>query len=105
MNKTKKQAKSFIYYSVVAMLILMLLNAFVFPTLLEQQVTQVDYSTFLNQVERGAVIEAEIQDTRIIFTAKDEAEQNSTYSTGTINDPDLVNRLYSAGVKFSQVIP
>ncbi|GAB6155936.1 hypothetical protein JCM17380_46880 [Desulfosporosinus burensis] len=51
------------------------------------------------------MIEAEIQDTQIIFTAKDEADQNSTYSTGTINDPDLVNRLYNAGVKFSQVIP
>ncbi|GAB6151339.1 ATP-dependent zinc metalloprotease FtsH [Desulfosporosinus burensis] len=105
MNKTKKQTKSFIYYSVVAMLILMLFNAFVFPTLLEQPVTPVDYSTFLNQVERGAVSEAKIQDTQIIFTAKDEAEQSITYSTGTINDPDLVNRLYSAGVKFSQVIP
>lgn len=105
MNKTKKQTKSIIYYSVAAMLILMLLNAFVFPTLLEQQITQVDYGTFLNQVERGAVSEAVIQDTQIIFTAKDEAEQDSTYSTGTISDPDLVNRLYSAGVKFSQVIP
>ncbi|MBC2722948.1 ATP-dependent zinc metalloprotease FtsH [Desulfosporosinus sp.] len=105
MDKTKKPAKSLIYYSVVAMMILMLLNAFVFPTLLEQQVTQVDYSTFLNQVERGAVSKVEIQDTQIIFTAKDETEQDSSYSTGTINDPDLVNRLHSAGVEFSQVIP
>ncbi|MBP1760120.1 MAG: ATP-dependent metalloprotease FtsH, partial [Firmicutes bacterium] len=105
MNKTKKQARSFIYYSGAAMLILMLLNAFVFPTLLEQRVTQVDYGTFLNQVERGAVSEVKITDTQIIFTAKDAAEQNNTYSTGTINDPDLVNRLHSAGVKFSQVIP
>jgi len=80
MNKTAKQAKSIIYYSAVAMLILMLLNVFVFPTL-EQQVTQVDYGTFLNQVERGAVSEVEIQDTQIIFTAKDEAEQNSTAHT------------------------
>lgn len=105
MDKTKKPTKSLIYYSVVAMMILMLLNSFVFPTLLEQQVTQVDYSTFLNQVERGAVSKVEIQDTQIIFTAKDETEQDSSYSTGTINDPDLVNRLHSAGVEFSQVIP
>ncbi|HBV85475.1 MAG TPA: cell division protein FtsH [Desulfosporosinus sp.] len=105
MDKTKKPAKSLIYYSVVAMMILMLLDSFVFPTLLEQQVTQVDYSTFLNQVGRGAVSKVEIQDTQIIFTAKDETEQDSSYSTGTINDPDLVNRLHSAGVEFSQVIP
>ncbi|WP_041272679.1 ATP-dependent zinc metalloprotease FtsH [Desulfitobacterium hafniense] len=105
MAKQKKPPKHLIFYYIIAMLTMLMLHAFIFPLLSEQQVTKVDYSTFLNQVESGAVSEVEIQESQIIFTTKDESEQNKKYMTGAINDPELVDRLYKAGVNFSQDIP
>lgn len=105
MDEKKPPKKPLVYYSIVAMVILMLLNAVVFPTLLNQKVTQVDYGYFLTQVEKGSVMEVEIKDNQIGFIANNESEQEILYATGAMNDPDLVNRLHSAGVKFSQVIP
>ncbi|AET66255.1 ATP-dependent metalloprotease FtsH [Desulfosporosinus orientis DSM 765] len=106
MNEQKESQKySKFQYLGIVMLALMLLNVFVFPSLMKQQLTQVDYGTFLNQIERGAVSEVEIQDNQIIYTAEDEAKKTTKYTTGIVNDPELVNRLHSAGVKFSQAIP
>lgn len=105
MDEKKTPKKSLIYYSLVAMVILLLLNALVFPALLKQQVTQVDYGNFLTQVEQGSVVQVEIQDNEIGFIAKNESGEEIVYATGAVNDPDLVNRLHNAGVKFSQVIP
>lgn len=106
MNEQKNPQKPLIYYSMIAMLILMLLNAFVFPEVLKQQVTQVDYGTFLNQLNSGAIVEVEVQENQIGFKIMDESGKENIYVTGAMNDPDLVNRLSNAGVtKFSQVIP
>lgn len=105
MDEQKTPKKPLIYYSLVAMLILTLLNALVFPALSKQQVTQVDYGTFLTQLKNGSIVSVEIQENQIGFTGKDESGKESVYATGAVNDPDLVNRLQSAGVKFSKVIP
>jgi cell division protease FtsH len=106
MSESQNPKKPLVYYSVIAMLILMLLNAFVFPTLLKEHVTQVDYGTFLSQLNNGTIVEVEVQEKQIGFVAKDESGKESVYVTGAMNDPDLVNRLSSAGVtKYSQVIP
>ncbi|HVJ50094.1 ATP-dependent zinc metalloprotease FtsH [Desulfitobacterium sp.] len=105
MDKKIKQKKPLILYYAIAMFLLMALNAFVFPALLKQQITPVDYGTFLTQVESGAVSEVQIEDTKITFMATDGSGKSNTYSTGTVNDPELVNRLHSKGIKFSQVVP
>ncbi|MDO0823039.1 ATP-dependent zinc metalloprotease FtsH [Desulfosporosinus nitroreducens] len=105
MDEKTPPKKPLIYYSLVAMVILLLLNALVFPELMKQKVTQVDYGNFLTQVEKGSVLEVEIQDNQIGFIAKNESGEEIVYATGAMNDPDLVNRLHNAGVKFSQVIP
>ncbi|MDA8224048.1 ATP-dependent zinc metalloprotease FtsH [Desulfosporosinus sp.] len=105
MDEKNPPKKPLIYYSLVAMVILLLLNALVFPELMKQKVTQVDYGNFLTQVEKGSVLEVEIQDNQIGFIAKNESGEEIVYATGAMNDPDLVNRLHDAGVKFSQVIP
>lgn len=106
MNEQKAPQKPLIYYSMVAILILTVLNALVFPMLSKQQVTQVDYGTFLTKLKNGSVVDVEIQENQIGFTAKDESGKESVYVTGAMDDPDLINRLQSAGVsKFSKVIP
>lgn len=105
MKEKKNPQKPIIYFYIVTLVIVMLLNAFVFPAMLKEQITQVDYGTFLKQIENGKVKNVEIQDNRIAFSAINDEGKESIYVTGRVDDPELVNRLHSVGVKFSQVIP
>lgn len=105
MQTQKNPRKPLIYYYMLAMICLMLLNTFVFPIVLKKQVTETDYGTFLTKLENGLISIVEIQENQIGFIAKDESGQDHLYVTGVFNDPELVNRLRDAGVKFSQVIP
>ncbi|KYZ76086.1 cell division protein FtsH [Anaerosporomusa subterranea] len=105
MEEQKAPKKPLIYYYVVTMLILMVLNALGLPGLLQQKPTEVDYGTFLTQISSGVVKSVEIHDTQIVFVVKDESGKDSAFLTGRMNDPELVNRLHNAGVQFHQVIP
>lgn len=104
-KKPIRTKKPLIVYYAIMLLVLFVLNAFVFPQLFKQQITDVDYSTFLAMVDKGAVTEVEIQDQKINFIATDDSGANKQYTTGKVTDPDLVNRLLDKGVKFSQVYP
>ena len=102
-NNTKKPL---IFYYAVAMIIIMLLNTMVLPSLVKSQITEVDYGTFLTQVEKGNVNKVEIQNDQIMFTAKNSTGKEIVYSTGQMNDPDLVNRLHEkGGISFEKVVP
>jgi len=105
MEEEKDPKKPLIYYYALAILMIILLNALVFPSLFKQSVTQVDYGTFLKQLTNGAVTKVEIQETQIDFIAKNEAGKDTAYVTGRMDDPGLVNRLYGAGVEFNHAIP
>jgi cell division protease FtsH len=105
MKQLKTPKKSLIYYYAVAMVILLFLNATVFPVLLKKQVIETDYGTFLTKLEAGSVTVVEIRENQIGFIAKDKAGKEHLYVTGVFNDPELVNRLREAKVKFSKVIP
>lgn len=105
MNKDKNSKKPVIYYYIATMMIVMLLNAFVFPLIVERNITQVDYGTFLSEVEARNVKTVEIQDNQIAFIALNDKNEEKIYVTGRMDDPDLVNRLYSSDIEFSRVIP
>ncbi|CAK7010491.1 MAG: ATP-dependent zinc metalloprotease FtsH 4 [Tissierella sp.] len=109
MNRKKNPKKPLIYYYTITMIVLMLLNTFVFPSLLKQQITEVDYGTFLKQIESGNIKEVEIQENQIAFIALDKDGKDSLFITGKMYDPDLVNRLYELyehkEIKFSEIIP
>ena len=47
--------KPLIFYYIIAMIVVMLLNALLFPSVLERQVTEVPYNEFLDMVDAGAV--------------------------------------------------
>ena len=103
-NKTPK--KPLIFYYLIAMLVLMLLNALLFPALLQTSVTEVGYNEFLSMVDDGKVEEVARDDTEIVFTAKDENGKESYYKTGIWpDDSTLTQRLEKAGVKFTAEIP
>lgn len=105
MKEQKNPKKPIIYYYIITIIIVMLLNAFVFPSVLKQHITQVDYGTFLTQIENGKVKAVEVQDDQIAFIAIDEKDKENVYVTGRMDDPGLTDRLYDAGVEFSKDIP
>ncbi|NLY10884.1 MAG: ATP-dependent zinc metalloprotease FtsH [Firmicutes bacterium] len=97
--------KPLLYYYLIATIIILIFNAFIVPEVLKRQISQVDYGTFLKQIENGNVKKVEIQDDVIAFVAVDEQGKEDYFVTGRLDDPDLVNRLYSANVRFTKVIP
>ena len=104
MKEVKSPKKPLLYYYVVILIVILLLNYFIFPALFNQSVKEVDYGTFLDMVEQGQVEEVEIQNNSIVFKSE-QGEKGNLYKTGTIEDPKLVDRLHSAEVKFTKVIP
>ena len=103
--ENKNPRKPLMFYYLIAMLVIMLLNALVFPTLLATPVTEVGYSDFLNMIDRGQVEEVAMENEQIIFTAKDAEGKSAVYKTGLWPDESLVDRLHKAGAKFTAVIP
>jgi len=101
----KKPKTPIIYYYIATMIMVMLLNTFVFPLILEKDINQVDYGTFLTKIEDGNVETVEIQENQIAFISLNEKKEEKIYVTGRMDDPELVNRLYSANVEFSKIVP
>lgn len=96
--------KPLMYYFIVSMVVVMLLNTFLFPMIQNQSVTQVDYGTFLEQIDSRNIGTVEIQGNQIGYTLKSKGK-SELFVTGRMDDPDLVNRLYKAKVEFNQIIP
>lgn len=102
MKKVEKPKKPLIFYYLIALVILILLNTFLFPNLMNHhKVKDVDYGTFLTMVDKKEVSKVELNGDTIYFTDKS-AEQNY-YETTTFEDPDLVNRLEEAGCEFGRI--
>ena len=101
MKEVKTPKKPLIYYYIMALLILSLLNFFVMPWLAEKQVKEVDYGTFMTMTEDKDVGQVEVQENQIVFTNKDNTK---IYKTGVMNDPDLIERLHASGAQFSSEI-
>ena len=97
--------KPLVYYALVAMMILLLLNTFVFPSLLQRQVVEVAYSQFLEMVEQGSIKEVASEEGQLIFLAEDASGNTFVGKTGQWPDEALTQRLLDAGVQFSAVSP
>ena len=104
MKETKNPKRPLIYYYLIAMLALLLINAFLAPMLQKSRVQEVSYDTFLSMVSEGKVKEVEMDDSQIAFSPSDESDR-SIYITGVWDDPDLTETLNAAGVSYGRVIP
>lgn len=96
--------KSQLFFYTAIFIIVIVLNAYIFPAVLNHSIEEVDYGTFLEMVAAGEVSEVEIEQSFIMFRPVEEGEI-STYKTGIVDDPRLVDRLHEAGVKFTKEIP
>ncbi len=107
MKEHKNNKKPFVYYYMIVMFVVILLNAMVFPYLnqMQSKISEVDYGTFLSMVESGNVTKVEINETQIAFKANSNPE--GVYVTGKMEDPMLVDRLLSSRTKieFGKIVP
>ena len=101
MNEVKKPKKPLLFYYGVALIILLLFNLFAMPNLMQRQIKEVDYGTFMNMTESKSIGLVEVQDNQIVFTDKN---NENVYKTGVLNDPGLTERLHNSGAKFSKEI-
>ena len=101
MNEVKQPKKPLAYYYFIVLICVMLFNWLLMPRILEQQIQQVDYGTFMTMTEEGNIGQVDIQSNQIVFTDKDNTK---IYKTGLMDDPGRTERLHAAGAVFSSEI-
>ncbi len=101
MNEVKNPKRPLVYYSIIALLAILIFNIFATPALFATQVKEVDYGTFMKMTEDGNIGLVEVDSNEIVFT--DKAKENY-YKTGVMDDPNLTERLYKSGAEFSSEI-
>ena len=101
MNEVKNPKRPMYFYYGIVLIVLLLLNMFAMPYLTERQVQEVDYGTFMQMTEKHEIGKVEVEQNQIVFTNKDETK---IYKTGIMDDPQLTQRLYDSGAKFSSEI-
>lgn len=80
--------------------IFLFLSMVVMPGIIESQLEQVDYGTFLNSLRAGTIDEVQLEEGYVFYTS---TTSDKTYRTPIFNDPGLVDRLDDAGVPFTSV--
>ena len=100
MNEVKRPKKPLIFYYGIVMLALLLFNFLAMPWLMQRQVQNVDYGTFLDMAENKELgrVEVQQQENQIVFTNKD---NTVIYKTGMMpNDQNLTQALKDSGASF-----
>ena len=108
-DKNGPSKKPFIFYAIVAMIVILLLNALVFPSLLKRSVVEVGYDQFLEMIDNNEVKEVSYDEysSQFVFIAGDEnAEQ--IYKTGIWPEDGqrlLQQLMEHEDIRFSATIP
>ncbi len=92
--------------------IVLLLNGLVFPSLTGRKIVPTDYGTFIEKVDSGLVKTVVVENGQIYFTTQKDGKKEMAYQTGEVNDPGLVDRLLGASspnsngkIAFSHIAP
>ncbi|MBQ4187552.1 MAG: ATP-dependent zinc metalloprotease FtsH, partial [Firmicutes bacterium] len=96
MEEIKTPKRPILYYALIVLTIMLILNFFLLPKLTQPSYEEVSYGKFLEMVESGEISEVQIDGDVIYF--KDGGDPAKFYRTGLMDDPELVNRLESAGI-------
>lgn len=100
MNEVKRPRKPLLFYYGIAFLVVILLNIMFIPWLMERQIKEVDYGTFMTMIEEQDVGLVEISETENHITFTD-GDKTQIYRTARMDDPTLTERLYNSGAEFS----
>jgi cell division protease FtsH len=101
MPKIKKGLPTFFAFALAATLII----NFAISIISQSAFQEIDYGRFLKMLENKEIVSVQIQEDRLIITPKTNEDtavsDKKIYYTGYLNDPDLVDKLEKAQVKFS----
>ena len=104
-HKKPEKIPMYVYY-IIAGIVIILLNMLVVPAVQERSVQKTDYSTFIENVEKGNVTKATVDESYIYYEMKsDDTDGTVLCKTVKMDDSDLVNRLLDAGVTMDEVLP
>ena len=102
MQEVKQPSKRpLVFYYIIALAILMILNITFFPSVLERQVQDVSYTTFMSMTYDHNIGLVQIEGEEITFT--DKAQENIYKTVAIDSDTDLVQRVYEYGGELSRV--
>ena len=101
MNEVKQPKKPLIFYYAVVLMVLALFNFLAMPWMIQRQIQEVDYGTFMSMTENRDIGQVDVQQNQIVFTNK---EGTKIFKTGLMDDPGRTDRLYEAGAVFSSEI-
>ena len=101
MQEVKSPKKPLLYYYLIVLAVILVFNIFVSPLLLQHQVKEVDYGTFMKMIDDKDIGQVQVESSQIIFTDK---EEKNIYKTGVMDDPTLTQRLYDCGASFEKNI-
>lgn len=101
MNEVKKPKRPLLFYWVIALAVLLLINFLLVPRMSQRRVQDVDYGTFMTMTEENNIGQVEVQEQQILFTDK---SGENIYRTGRMDDPGLTERLHHSDAKFAQEI-
>ena len=111
MKEVKQPDRKRIFYFYAIAIALLFIANMLLPSLIAPKTQSVTYDEFVDMAEAGQVAEAEIQssDNKLVFTANvkqsDGTEQKQVFETALVDDPNLVERLIDADVKFTKITP
>ena len=97
MNESRNNRRQYLIFGIICLLLLLIFNAVIVPMINASKVKETNYSFFLKQIDAGTVEQVQIEDTEIKFKVSTADGKEQVYSTVRVEDPDLVDRLYSKG--------
>ncbi len=109
----QNQRRPLLFYWLMALVIMSIINMFLLPFLAKSNVQQVSYDVFLTEMENKNISTAEVNADLIYFVLKaDDTVETETliaaekiYSTVRMDDPMLIDRLDTSGAAFTEVRP
>ena len=113
-NKPPKNSQTIAIFLIVTVVSLIVMG--VFQGFMKGSTTQeITYNKFMEMVENDQVSSVSIESGQYVITPKEEVtnifellsgkREYTTYYTGIVNDPNLIEKLLDAGVDFKKEIP
>ena len=101
--KDRKPRRPLIFYYLIVLGVLLLLNFFVVPFMNQRSIQETTYDQFLDAVNAGEVDQVQL-DSNVTYYTVEQNGREQICKTGRIYDMQEVQRLYGK-VSFGQVIP
>lgn len=102
-DQNKPPKRSFLYYYGIVMLVLLLLNIFVFPSVMDKTV-EGRYDEFLTSLNAGEVDEVYVTtNDEVMYTLKGDS-RGAVHKTGLMPGDDITERLAGTDARFSSEI-